>query len=353
MNTLDIYKLSKDIRHLYGSTKSSIIEAEYIRVSQTFESSFLKWLSNNNPIRSELKNQIVYSTLLTLKKMKEQYPDSISVSDYMSFFHNKKGDKNSLMSIMSIMSTMGTLLGTDVEPILSPFNHILSLTSTFKSNDIISPEDILEDLRLIRDKFAKSGKVQKDTDSGIGQHKKFTKQQKNKLMFSALLKMFSNEIANAADQNGILDLASSLRNGDLAKLWPYGIGKYVQFSKPINMDVSIPKSMVDYVMKYNDSKFMDWNHRAIQIAFLRNIGAFTEDDIASLRSNIGQSTSVSQYMEETYEPSQEEEIETDILNPEQDKIISDNRLNPRYLFMLSNFFTMLYSKIDPRALSQF
>jgi hypothetical protein len=340
----NLYDFIEDVERLYFKTSSRDIEDRLIALSQAYDEALIGWLNRKNLI-PQLRDPNVYNALIFLAKLRERHPSNVSIKDMVDYLaKNTSGE--SLFSISYIISFGKFLNEPSVKKILDPFRDIIVASSRFSGGLAVDDSIVFEDLQTLSESFSSYLEKQLQTsyvDVGddFGQGKQ-TKQQKLINMFSYLLRIFSEEMAIAAQNNELEDFANGLRQGILAKPPPLGISKYMYDPNISDDKWYLAQKLANYVVKNSDNKMKEYNHDLVEITLLNAAGQLTREDIYKFKEKVEEAKNVARFMEEGQADDIGGKIDHGIT------IMDDNRLNPEYIYMLSIFFVVLYRQIDPR-----
>jgi len=328
-----------DILHLYSRTGIKRIENDLLRVSQSYDSSFYKWLLSNRQIASKLNYPEVFLALSFLVEIRKNYPPPVGISDIAKIFIDAKESKY----LPYIISFNQFLEDPAINAILFPFKDILVACSGLKiiQGEEIDVDGIGKDLSYIKesfDQYISRGKIDAE-DSAVIINKETVKQKKTR-MFSYLLQKFSNEIASAADRSGFSEFASKLRGGILAN--PSEIENFTGM-KIEPEDVNEAKRMVKYVSpNYNITK-ADWNYNFIKERSMLFTSKISKEQLMQLYRRRVDKRDYSRFMDSptVKYPNAPENIEQEV---ESISTSDADLLSPEFLTLLCVFFVMLYDK---------
>lgn len=340
-----LYNLVEELKELYFKTSSKEIESQFIVLSQTYQNELLKWLRDGK-VAVRPQDPGVLNALYLLAQLRRRYPQRATVIDMVEYF-SKDRQIESLSYIMSFAKFLGD---ERVKSIIDPFKDIIGAVSRFSGGKEIDSDVVLNDLVSLQQDFSKYLEKQIDSpygDTGVSSPSRTTKRQKLTNMFSYLLRTFSEELASAAERNGLEQLAEGLRQGVLAKAAPVGIGKYMSFPELSTDQWMMARKMANYVSKNVEEGTKQYNHDLVEVVLLNAAGQLTKEDFYRFREKTEELKDVSRFMQEEEEELEgyQQKIDYGI------EILDDHRLNPDYIYMLSIFLFALYQEIDPRVMA--
>jgi len=335
-----LYNLMEDVKGLYLKTSNGSLEDQFIALSQAYQNELLKWLGKGK-VTAQLQDSGVLNALYLLAQLRRKHPQQVTVPDVVEYF-SKERQVESLSYIMSFANFLGD---ERVKSVIDPFKDIIVAVSRFSGGKEINLEGVLNDLISLQKDF--SGYLEKQIDKpyadyGVSKQPRQTKRQKLTNMFSYLLRTFSEEIASAAERNGLEQFANGLRQGILAKAAPVGIERYMSFPKLSGDKWKIARKLANYVAENTDDRFRQYNHDLVEIALLNVAGQLTKEDFYRFKEKTEEAKDVSRFMAEEEELGEDQEkVDYGI------EILDDNRLNPEYIYMLSIFLFALYQGVNP------
>lgn len=325
-----------DLLNLYCKTGNKNIENEFLHLSSLirsgskFRDDFYQWIEANNSLRKSIQDPEVFDALLFLILIRKKYPSEVTVSDMAKSFVSGKDVRH----IPYIMAFGSLLNHPSVGDILVPFQDIITIISSWKmKGQGVDVSSVYNNLMSILDLFNKG-----DGKKGLPSltYVQTTKQKKEN-MFLYLLQRFSEELAIAAEQSDLPDLASAFKENVLAKTLPYGLGQYLDFKQISNQQFVLAKNMAKNVLKNYESSFQNYNHDLVDAAFLHSAGILSKQDIIDLRKSFEEQKDIQKIM-----LSKGDYPGMNLEN----KVSIDQRLNPDYLALLSLFFTFMQRKLS-------
>jgi len=331
-------QFSNDLMDLYCKIKHPAIKSCILRFAVVSIDSFIEWL-NKKPVSIEgIKNQNVYNALRFLAKLRKSTPFGHKL-EHSYIVSNILFDNTNLVSSLT---TFDNLLGdVRVSNILSPFSDLISTirqsipykTKPSDKEQLQQNEEVLNDLLSIYKTYHSSYDISPELK--IKKPSTYTLRSN---MMHYLLQRFSGEIANACMVSGLDDLASKFRGGILYKPPQSGIGTIMNL-KPLSIrQIEVAKKIVDRPWKFSDMKWANYNYDYIDLVFLNNAGALSNEDFYAIQKEHGEKRDPKLYLSEP-DGEQYPGIEKG------EKVNIDSRLNVEYLSMLSIFFVEFQSKL--------
>ena len=270
-------QFGKDLLQLYCKVKDPVLEDAFIRFAS--EVGFPQWLRNNRKeILGKIGNASIYDAFDILVDIQGADFGSdpsapgkgASLGDLWKRF---QASSNSMRAIPVIQTFSSLIDNPSFKTILEPFrNSILFISKWLKEptnlNDVEKArkkEDdqrVAEDLKIINNMFATQG-----TEEAPRVRIPSVKQQR-KDMFVYLLTRFSEEIASAFENAGLIEEAGKFRSKVLAISLKEGVGSIIEFKMLSLGQENVIKYMVDYVWKHPDIRWGNYNHDLIEVTFL-------------------------------------------------------------------------------------
>jgi len=339
MNTLSAYcNFRNDLLHLYCSTKSAAIEAEFLRFSQDQSNNFIRWLMTSKGVKKKLIDPSVYDAFIKLIQIKNKYPD-IKQANLRSIIVND----TELTSVIPVFLALDKVSKDgEFKDILWQFEDVLAEIGSIVSplvGSFVGSSDIGLDLKTLEENYANyAAKEQTKTVE-----RKIPLYQQRELTFRALLMRFSEELALAAQNDGMEELAGYFRGGVLAKPIPFGLGQYVDFDGVSNDQMMSASKMANHIWKYPDPKYQNYLHDLIEVNLLNASGAISQEDATSIKQRFEREKDISAlYMNEDGDGEEQGAYS----GMESEGIINiDDRLNPDFIYLLSSLFVMLQRKM--------
>jgi hypothetical protein len=333
--------ISEDLLRLYGKVRHAAIEDMFIKVSQTHGVNVSKWITTHSNIKNYLNNPSVYGALETLVYLTSKVGDTPSLSNMITAL--TPSPKH--LAHLPIIMAFGELIGKEDLDILIPFRFIIvSLFTHFKipeGQEVEDTQEILTDLITIQEKFSKASDKAREEDGTTLEKARIRKPSLTKQreeIFVGLFKSFSKDLANASEAAGLTEIAQKFRDGILGIPPPIGIGEYIELDPISDAQMREAKRMADYVFKYPAMKNMAYLHDLVEVQLLQQAGAITAEDVYRFKEGYEKQRSILNYFNED---DAGDKAGLDI----EDKIPSDMRLNPDYIYMLSVFFMFLQQKL--------
>jgi hypothetical protein len=345
-------QIQKDLLDLYCKIKQSSVENLLIKVSESNNLSI--WLKRNDKnIREKIENSNVIFTLSTLSGLRQAVPRGQRLEREW-IVRNMFDVAQRIYPVISAFATVPSL------EILAPYDDLIaSLSTAFRmtpaksknESDILEQEKstFISDINIINKMYVEQlGELGKKDTGGEGkegkeersektyQRKPNIKQQR-KDMFMALLKRFSDDIANAYESKGLSDIAQKFKGGILIKDPSSGVGSLFKIDMLSSQELGIIPILVDFIWKNYDIRRLEYNHGAIKTYLLNRVGVMTSEDFASIYAEHEKNKNSLEFLEN---------LDSDYpgLNLKE-KVTIDNEMNPRYVYLLSVFLNKLMSKI--------
>lgn len=339
MNSLNIYRLSNDIRDLYCRTGVSDIEGIFIKISQSGSEILSRWLKSSN-IKSSLENPSLVETFELMSRIRKKYSEGVSTKDLVAMLMGKR----EAIYIPLIAALVPFVNEPLFQNILFPFKDIIVASTNFKSEgDSIPSGSILKDLNTIASGFNNSGQqiIKPYIDKRPVKKGRPTKKDKRVKMFSYLLKRFSDDLSRAADTIGLNELSSEIRNGALVK--PVVLNKYINVTTPNMFDLNEIRRILKVVTNNVDEGYQDYNYNFIKDSIMDFMGVVDIAQLTDIKRKRQEQEDVSAYMiddPEQYEtmPDTREEMETLDIGNEQ-------WLLPSVVGMLSLILSYYYNTV--------
>jgi hypothetical protein len=319
-------EITNDILKLYCSIKEPKLESLFIRLASL--ENFSNWVSRNGKIKTELNIPSVYDAFVALSDLRAtfQFGQKIDRQTVWKIIQPNK-------SVIPIILGLNELVDVDiVKDIIQQYRDIIKEISEYMSMPLPNKDELYEDVLKIRNTYYKEV-----IDEDIGEIKKESIPQQRKNMFQYLLIRFSEDVASAADNSGLKDLANGIRSGILSKPVPAGLSRYLNFNNVDKSQIDIAKKLAEYIIKRYDPKFSDINHSIVETTIMGKAGVLTSEDIMQLKMKYEEQNNPTQYIEDS--TAKYPGMDTS------SKITFDKRLNPEYLLILSSFFVILQAKI--------
>jgi len=333
--------LTQDVKNLYLKTSVREIEDQFIILSAANVSEIGRWLKGPVSDRVSLQDPAVLNAIRFLEELRKKYPTKVSSSEMSFYFVNNPKSATDLSYLMAFSKVLG-MPGTEI---LTPYNDIIKSTGHFTGGLDLDPETILSDLQILQEDL--TGQVEQQTkvrepsrpaaDWSAG-----TKKQQQSAMFGHLLRTFSEEIASAADTNGLDGLADVIRNGALARTPNVGIGKYISQPSLNDRQWKLVFNLVSRIEKYPDSKLQNHYHDLVEMSLLTATDQLTPEDMMRFVDKVEESKDFSSYMEGNDGDDASYDVDHGV------EILNDQRLNPSYLYLLNGLLSIMYRGIDPR-----
>ena len=219
------YNFSKDLHSLFCTTAHKGIEGLFVRMANATGDDFLNWFVGANLARLNIGSKVV-GALRCAARLRSQSPQ-VDISKISRYFLDNQGDVVHLATLQAMAQ-----LGNDprVAEILAPIHDILSVSGAWRfrtetgapSPDLVDPESIVDDLVRIKNAYndhvnrSMSPNAPYDDDASSVPHKE-NKQEKIFSLFVDLLKKFTQELTNAAQDNGQDALAQYISRGGIVQ----------------------------------------------------------------------------------------------------------------------------------------
>ena len=331
-------ELKDDLLSLYCKVKHSSIEDTFIRLAEGTGDGFVSWFKENDKVlRTKVKDKRIIDLLNVLYDFRSVTPkgEKLDRSYASKYILNTSGASNALGLLWSLYNIMQSgAFGT----ILSPFSSVINdATNIFfeaseKAKVDVGTVDVEDDLKIIQDFYIGNTKSKSKTHT----RKPSAAQQKIN-MLKNLLTMFSNEIANAFEKQGMSDVAQKFRENILIKPAHIGIGSILQVNNLNTDQITAAKLLSDLVWKNNyEERWINYNHDMIETTLLNKSKALSNEEYNKIVSKYEHDKNI---MDEIDGESE--------IKPWLDKGIShpiDKKINPDYIFSLVLFFAFLLEK---------
>jgi len=349
----NLLSLSNDLRDLYCRTKNSKIENLFIRVAQENDDQFIKWLSSNKKIKSQLDNPEVLETLVVLSSLRKKYPSQPTIENPSPALFGKEDvvksvwDQSISRRTPHILAFSSLINDRRVSSILEPFKDIiLKYAETLSTTrNPVNPSDIINDLLKIEEAYRRDieDKIDRPYDDFAGldavRPKKETRQQKKFKLFTYLFRRFSEEIYGAANRAGNPFLANKIKGeGVLAD--PVSLAQILKGQSIPYQMLKEAERLAKTVLKNLDENRHEFNYEAIKMGVMMFAGTMSSDQLMNFYNQKRKEESkelVSLLSDEDKDEAEAEESPIASL-PVQDK----QWINPRALQMISAVLYFLY-----------
>lgn len=336
MTHQDFNTFTKDILELYCKTGNKTIESVFIKLANIEIDVFWKWLLRNNRIRASIINSSVYDALDVLSNIRNSFSYGQPI-DKSTLVRTLAANPRNAKTIPIIIAMKELVDDQSVSDLLQPYRDIIDeVAERFKDKNALDQKaDIITDLSTIKSLYLKSAVEEIDNKP-----EKESIPQKRISMLQYLLTKFSDDIAVAAESSKMPELASAVRSGILAKPIYSGLHKYINFDSVNTSDVNICKKWAEFVLKkpHYERQWGDYNHDLIEMMFMNASGTLTRNDMTSIISEYEQNINPMKMLEERDEESMYPGLNV------AEKVTIDNRLNPKYLFLVSTFFVIFRAR---------
>lgn len=344
MNNKKAYiDFSRDLLGLYRKIKHSEIEKCYIKVSSSLHRHFSDWILNKvKPnFLDKIKNENTYNCLKLLSQIRKEVPHG-SKLDHSFIVKNILFENQNLVS--TLWSLKDILRDVRVSGVLSQFEDlIISINNVIPPKEDIDPKIKLQKNNDIVDDIVEIYKEYEDDDSAVSSEKsqKLSLSQKRSNMLRLLLSRFSNNIASSYERNGMTDVATAIRSGILAKYPSYGIDLIIDSKKEDMVNSSglfAINSLVNQIYKKQyDERWLDYNYSLIDITFLKEAGIMSRSDFFDIIYNYEKDRNIINKLDG--------KRMVDPISHKFEGIYVDQRMNPKYIYLLCSFFVIFSNKI--------
>lgn len=331
MKIPNLYTYSKDLRDLYIKTQNKDIESLFIQAALSYEDSLRRWLlsANFQNSKSYFKNPDVHEALRVLAQLENTHGGRAKIASIVDFFYKSKSKH-----VLPVIASFARIDNEVVESILSPFKGILAEMSTLSYDLAIPLESVTEDLMTAYNLFVEERKVQEKEKTR--KKTKKTKKEKRMEMFTSLLKMFSNDIKDAAQRSGFEDFSNAIASGALLNI--NSINSYIS-TDVTTFGWSEARRLVKHVLSRIDPANINSNYNFVKEHMLDFSGVISQAEINQLNALSQPETDFSQYMGEEIPDNVVEEP----INPI--SLTDAQLLNGSYLSMLSAFFMIFHEEV--------
>lgn len=344
MNNKNTYiDFSKDLLCLYRKIKHSEIEECYIKIASSLHKHFFDWILNKSKpnFLSKIKSENTYNCLKLLSQIRKQVP-------YGSKLDNSFIVKNILFENQNLVSTLWSLKDVlrdvRVSGVLSQFEDlIISINNVIAPKEDVDPKIKIQKNNDVVDDIIEIYKEYEDDDSAVSPENapKLSLNQKRSNMLRLLLSRFSNNIASSYEKNGMTDVAAAIRGGVLAKYPSYGIDLIIDSKKEDMVSSSglfSIKSLVDQIYKKQyDERWLDYNYSLIDVTFLKEAGIMSKSDFFDIIYNYEKDRNILNKLDS--------KRMVDPIRHEPESAYVDQRMNPKYIYLLCTFFVTFSNKI--------
>jgi hypothetical protein len=343
MSKNDIYEQFKDdLLTLYCKVKTPSVEDVFIRFASTIETvDFKDWVkANERNLRSQVGNFKILDLLILLSNIRENLStnDQVNKSKLAKYIFSAPQKQQ---DAMAYLWAFDSIIKEGSNRILTPFAGIVdNLINTFKqegtkdaNKEQAEKESTLKDLKIIHDLY-----INRASPITVKEQMPSIKKQKVN-MFQNLLSTFQNEISGAYEAQGMNDQAQQIKGGLLARSVGYGAGvdTIINLSPLTPLQINSVESLVNEVLKKSDGRWISYNHDLVENVLLREAGAMSPEEFRQIQT--------------AYEKNKDilEELKDDDKTPFSSygtNATVDQRLNPKFIHLLSLFFGNLKKKLS-------